>query len=213
MLMDRDSRRMRSGLPFVFTNLRRGLKGCRVIGGRNRPFLIIAEARSINTVACEPRCHGEHQGVGCLDLRYRRKDALILARHPAVLRPWHFFPRLFGRQRVRRPFRVKPVGDSWPATFSDSCRPGSGGACGHDDSLRQSRVSFSGKPKQSVSLSVAPGAVIEWFRRSPFRSPARFRSDHGSHIGQGRDRLSGTVLPPAEVAWRNAGLRFVAQTN
>ena len=209
--MDRDSRRMRGALPFVLPTCIRAKGWIVSSSGSNKPFHctpILTEGRDRSCRRCLNHLPWRTSGGSAAWIFViGAKERARSWRHPVVPRPGISFPRLFGRQRVRRHVPVNPSGGFVAGDSPvDSCRPGRGGACGHDDHLRQPCIVLWGRVQAVCDPSVAPGAVIEWFPEItiPFAG-SRFVPDHGSHIGQGGDRALGTVLPPAVWPEENAG--------
>ncbi|MBS0168780.1 MAG: urease accessory protein UreD [Nitrospira sp.] len=104
--------------------------------------------------------------VGCLDLRYRRDGPRTILTASRCTTPWHFFPPAY-------------LDDSGCA-FTSLVNPSGGFVAGDHLSIHAeleegahvvmttpsaNRVyrSLGDESRQSVTLSVAPGAVIEWF--------------------------------------------------
>ena len=104
--------------------------------------------------------------VGCLDLRYRREGPRTILTASRCSTPWHFFPPAYW--------------DDSGCAFTSLVNPSGGFVAGDDLSIHAAleegahvvmttpsanRVyrSVSEESRQSVTLSVAPDAVIEWF--------------------------------------------------
>lgn len=153
--------------------------------------------------------------VGCLDLRYRREGTRTILATSRCSTPWHFFPPAY-------------LDDSGCAVTS-LVNPSGGFVAGDALSIHAvleegahvvmttpsaNRVyrSLGEESKQSVSLSVAPGAVIEWFPEItiPFAG-SRFVQTMAVTLAKGATALVWDSLASGRVArgerWAFTSLR------
>lgn len=153
--------------------------------------------------------------VGCLDLRYRRDGPRTILTASRCSTPWHFFPPAY-------------LDDSGCA-FTSLVNPSGGFVAGdhlsiHADLEEGAHVvmttpsanrvyrSLEEASRQSVTLSVAPGAVIEWFPEItiPFAG-SRFTQTMAVKLGKGATALIWDSLASGRVArgerWAFTSLR------
>ncbi len=153
--------------------------------------------------------------VGCLDLRYRRDGLRTILTASRCSTPWHFFPPAY-------------LDDSGCAVTS-LVNPSGGFVAGDHLSIRAdleegahvvmttpsaNRVyrSLGEESRQSVTLSVAPGAVLEWFPEVtiPFAG-SRFVQTMAVMLGKGATAFIWDSLASGRVArgerWAFTSLR------
>ena len=142
--------------------------------------------------------------VGCLDLRYRREGSRTILATSRCSTPWHVFPPAY-------------LDDSGCA-FTSVVNPSGGLVAGDDLSIHAvleegahvvmttpsaNRVyrSLGEESRQSVFLSVAPGAVIEWFPEVtiPFAG-SRFAQTMAVTVAEGATALVWDSLASGRVA-------------
>lgn len=153
--------------------------------------------------------------VGRLDLRYRREGLRTILSRSRCSTPWHFFPPAY-------------LDDSGCA-FTSLVNPSGGFVAGDDLSIHAAleegahlvmttpsanRVyrSLGEESRQSVTLSLAPGAVIEWFPEVtiPFAG-SRFVQTMAVTLAKGATALVWDSLASGRVArderWAFTSLR------
>ena len=220
--MDRDSRRMRGSLPFVFTNLHTGEGLARVIEWIEQTLPLHAPS-SLRAESIMPPLLVNHAAmanigrVGCLDLRYRHEGTRTIPATSRCSRPGISSPAYLDDSGCAVTSLVNPSGD------------------GGDDALSIHAVLEEGKAHVVMTTPPPIACIVLWGRvetvcvPSVARVPSSsgfgnhhsvrrlaFRSDHGSHIGQGRDRAclgqscSGRVARGERWAFTSCAMKLIS---